>query len=936
MKPTVILIHLALAATLLAPLPAQPDTVAHGSEAHIAAGDRTHSRAARFDAAEAALQRRLATPEAARVFRQYNAAGSQKIQHHLAVIYGSNPEYARDAGGGRRPLADNIVGPVTLQWLTQFCRDYGIVAGEPGFERAVVDSLEQVAGIAKAYPDWLRILGSPDFEAWINEQPNGQRVQNLKMRRSGASSQVNALIEQYLRERRAGPAAHAPPVPLELTHSYDPKRPTRIENLDLIAARLKPMIGRAPSEEEQFEDDVRALLYDTVLTDDTLALIKRFSQVDGYLIDADLLRRMRREGLPEAAVTAIQEKMQDVEYIGTLDFQDALTEVAAVSPDAEAIEHKRLGIVRKARQARFAVPETLAASLGADAPLGPAVAAVFAGFQGIEYPTRELFDHALEWQVRRALNMCTDPRQPAQGALDDEQFAALAAMMSEHADKFARITELRAVQSGCSVEQLVEADALAYQAHLYISPRLDRKMDLDRRHAMPNPAPRTSAWAAGWCGCGRPERNGLIYGFFPLWLDAGERQIDFGSLSRIGLYGLTVDPRGGLQGPTGMEGTTVPHHLAAMMRAAHQHDVKVDWVIARSDWSGWSNATRTARQAVLTALLANIVSLLERDLPGGGQTMTRLGSLGLDAGATGGDGVALYFRDFPAADKELFNEFVLTLSGRLKAMTPARRLSLMADYEDVGKPGPFDYNNLIRLIERTNPIPAGTSFAGSGKQMLGDMPVMVLVPEPTSDTKRALRNSLHDALRGADSVRLLWALLPVLEYDGTGSRQLASDIVYVSADYHGIGFWPLAFAGPDDHVGESAADTLSVNRLLALYYQPVGDLSASVMQGFDILCPHRLWLRWVFWGSLLLAIGVGAVYFNCRGCNERFDNSGLYFAGMLMLLALPLVSLSVLVVSDPLLEPYSQVALAAYGTGGIVVAVLVARYYFNKSRRKLP
>lgn len=938
MKPTAIFLSLALAALVLAPLPAHPGSKvqAPAAQATQPAHERSRSRVAQFDAAEAALQRRLATPQAAQAFRQYNASNSEKIQHHLAVIYGSDPDYVGDAGGARRPLGDNIVGPVTLKWLTRFCRDYGIVADDPGFERAVVDSLEQVADIARVHPDWLRILSSPDFEAWINEQPTGQRVQNLKVRRSGAASQVNALIAQYLRERRAGPAASAAPAPLELTYGYDPTRPARIESLDMIAPRLKPMIGRDPVEEQQFEHEVRALLYDVALTDDTLALIKLYSQVDAYVVDTELLRRLRREGMPEAAITAIGDKMQDVEYIGTLDFQDALAEVAAGGAHAEAIENKRLSIVSRAREARFAVPDTLAASLAASAPLAPSVAAVFSGFQKVEYPTRQLFDDALEWQVRRALNMCSDPRQPSQGVLDDENFAALAALMPEQADKFARIAELRAVQSGCNTAQLVEADALAYQAHLFISPRLDRKMDLDLRHAMPTPAPRESAWAPSWCRCGRPARDGLIYGFYPLWLDSGERQIDFGAMSRIGLYGLTMDQRGGLHGPPGMEGTTVPEHLAGMMRAAHQHNVKVDWVVARSDWSGWNGASRAAKQAVLTALSSNIVSLLERELPGGGQAMTRLASFGVDAGATGGDGVTLYFRYFPAADKELYNEFVVALSARLKDMRPARHLSLMADFHDVGQPGAFDYGNLIRLVERTNPIPAGTSFAGSGSEMMGDMPVLVLVPEPTRDTKRALRNAMHEALRGADSVRLLWAMLPVIEYDGTGSRQLASDIVYVSADYHGIGFWPLAFAGPGDKVGNSAAETLSANRLLELYYQPAWGLASSVMQKFDYLCPHRLWLRWLFWGALVLAIGVGAVYFNCRGCNERLDNSGLYFTGMMALLALPLVVLTVLVLSDPLLKPYSQVALVLYGTGGIAAAALVARYYFNKSRRKLP
>lgn len=931
MKPIATVIRAVLAAALFATLPgsAQPPATP--------AAPSVRERVARFDAAEAALLRRLATPQAARAFRLYNAANSQKIQHHLAVIYGADPDWVRDAAAAGKPLGDSIVGPVTLKWLTRFCRDYGIVGSEPGFERVVVDSLEQVAGIARAHPDWLKILASVEFDEWISSQPDARRVQSLRLRRSGAASQVNALIEQYLRERRAPLARQQrAAAPLELTYGFDPKRPTRVANLDQIAERLKTLVERPADTEERFVDDVRAALYDQVLTDDTLALIKRYSQVDAYLVDAELLRRLRREGLPEVAVTEIRDQMEDVEYLGTGAFLDALAEVAAGSVHAEAIDRKRLMMVRQARQARFRVPATLSASLAADDVLLPAVAAVFASFQNIEYPTRELFDDALQFQVRRALNMCGAAHEGAQGALQDDAFAALAALMPEHGAVFERIGQLRAVHTGCSVLQLVDADALAYQAHLFISPRLDRKMDLDIRHAMPTPKPRESAWAPTWCQCGRPERNGLIYGFYPLWTDAGERQMDFGALSRIGLYGLTADQQGVLHGPPGMDGTAIPAHLGTMMRAAHQHNVKVDWVIARSDWRQFAGTNRAAKEAVLASLSANIVTLLERPLKDGGQLLTRLGSLGLDAGPTGGDGVTLYFRDFPAADKDLFNEFVVALSDRLKKMRPARHVSLMADYHAIGTSGPFDYHNLITLIQRTNQLSDSTSFASSGNEMVTDMPILVLMPEPTQDTKKALRNAIQDSLRGTEGVRLLWAMLPVLEYDGVGSRQLVADIVNISADYHGIGFWPLAFTSPGDHQGTSADDTKSANRLIELNYQPVGDPPSALREQFGYLCPHRLWLRWVFWGSLVLALGVGAVYFSCRGCNERLDNSGLYFTGMMALLALPLVALSVLVLSDPLLARYSQVALVLYGTGGIAAAALVARYYFNESRRKLP
>lgn len=911
MKPTVFVIRAILACALLA-------TVVPG-------------RAARFDADEAALQRRLATPEAARVFRDYNAAHGQQIQQHLAVVYANNPKYAADAGGAGKPLGDSIVGPVTLKWLKQFCSDYGIVATEPGFAQDVVVSLEQVAAIAKAHPDWQKILGSPDFDDWIDAQPTPARVQSLKIRRSGAAVQVNALIARYLRERGPAAASAQPARPLELTYSYDPKRVAKTADLNLIAAHLMVLTKRPAEDEQTFEADVREALPGIALSDDTLTMIKRYSQVDAYVVGPELLVRLRRDGMPEPAVVELQDKLLNVEYDTAQDFEDAFAAVSEGSANRAALESAKRAIVRGARVARYRVPPTLGADMAAGAVFLAPIYGVFAHIQKVEYPNKTLFDKALEWQVRRALNMCGDPERP-EGALGDGQFEQLRAVMPEHAEMFAGIARLRRPRTSCDASDLVEADHLAYEAYLDIAPRLDRQMDLQVLHTMPRTPERKTPWATPWCRCGRHERDGTIVGFYPLWTDGTAHRIDFGALTRLDLYGLTVDDAGDLHGPSGMAGTTPPDDVAALMREAHRENVRVDWVVARSDWNAWRQSGRDAKQGVLAALTDHIVALLKRPLPDDGQWADKIASLGADPGPTGGDGVAIYFRHFPAADRELYDNFVDGLSKRLGAMRPARRVSIIVDYDQLGQ-GAYAYRSLIDLVDRINPIPKTMTFADSKELRMADMPLLVMLQEPTTETKKALRGAIQEALRGTESARLLRTVVPVLEYDGTGKQQLADDIVYAADNYFGIGFWPLPFADAD---GSAPGGDASVNRLLARYFQPNDDVPPAWHRALGSLCPQRLWLRWAFWIALATALGVGTYYFSCRGCNERLDSSGLYFGAMMALLALPLLILLVLAVSDPLLAPYRYVLLALYGTGGLAVAGLVARYYFNKSRRKLP
>ncbi|MDY0961172.1 hypothetical protein [Massilia sp. CFBP9026] len=935
MKPIAIVFCIALSVALSGCTRDDADKQSSSKEAtpvaeHVPSPDTS-------DADVRALLSRLETPAAAHVFRQYNATSGKQIQDHLGDIYGANPEFQQDAGGQRRLLTDNVVGPVTLKWLTQFCRDYGIVASDPNFERAVVASLEQVALIATAYPDWVQILSSAGFEEWIAGQPDPARKLSLQRRRSGDASQVIALIRQY---RSAPPPVRRGAAPIELTFGYDPKRTENSGDLAAVAQLIGRLSGRPPVQESIFEEDVREELKGIVPPKGALALVKRHSRVDAYLVSDELLQRLQAEGMPEAAVIALK-KVPRKEYADALEFQDVLSETAAADGQLEAVENKMLDIVRGARVVRYQVPAEIADKLAAGGQPDPALAVLFAGLEDAQYPTRELFDAALDWQVRRALGMCPDVPQKRpvedmpgglQGKLDEPGLAQLKALMHGDEASFKRIVQLRA-RYGCNAAEQLQADEIAYRLARDVIPRLEGEMDFEMSNTVPARAVRKKKnWAPDWCRCARPNQDGMVYGFYPLWLDAGERQIDFGSLTRIGLYGVTVDNSGALRGPPGMEKLIVPDHLASMMRAAHRHDVKVDWVVSRSDWSEWGTLTVKRKQEVLKALEEHIEGLLGSEPDDGGQAAIWLASLGQDAGPTGGDGVVLYFRDFPAVDKDLYNAFVIDLHKRLDKMNPKRRISMAVDYKDLGRTGPFAYRNLIDLIKEVNPVEA--TFADSGRQMGKDIPILALLQEPTRDSKKALRTGIQNALHGADAARLQWTLAPVVAYDGVGSAQLADDIVFAAANYRGIGFWPLAFAGVPDE--DDKLKDNDANRLLKAFLQPFGDPTDNIIYRAGILCPYRLELRWLFWGSLALAIGVGAVYFNCRGCNERVDNSGLYFAGMLALLALPLVTLGVLVVSDPLLTGYLKYTLALYGTGGIVAAALVSRYYFKKSRRKLP
>ncbi|MFP5393733.1 MAG: hypothetical protein ACLGI6_19650, partial [Gammaproteobacteria bacterium] len=390
-----------------------------------------------------------------------------------------------------------------------------------------------------------------------------------------------------------------------------------------------------------------------------------------------------------------------------------------------------------------------------------------------------------------------------------------------------------------------------------------------------------------------------------------------------------------LRWPPGMGPNDVPRDLIA---AAHTHLTRIDWVVDKSDWGAFSLSSGPDKQRMLDALADNIVTLLGRRLLTWDPHGTALASLGLDPAPALGEGVSLSFRQFPQQDKQLFNDFVIKLSERLRAMKPARQLNIMAAHHEMTttQAATLGYANLSYLIDATNKLQPGRPAIDTRRQRMADLRVLVWLAEPTRVTKKMLAEEIQNALVSQEGQRLLRAIVPVIEYDGRSSIQLVNDIVYFVDNYGGIGFWPLPFASDADNVGASAEETVSPLRLLHLYYTPPDDLTALWENYVSYQCPHRLWLRWVWWASLFVAVTVGIIFFSCRGCNERLDSNGLYFAAMTLLMALPFLLLFILTISDPLLNPISGALLLLYIGGGLIGMILLWNHSFKKSRRRIP
>jgi len=126
----------------------------------------------------------------------YQRAGNgTKVQEGLASIFSGNPEYEELQDS--KLLHDGRIGPKTRAWLKQFCLDYPVYGKRAVVPAAVIESILHYREIAERYPDWKKVLSSPEFEEWLHNPPAAQLQDVREIRRSGAAPVVIGLLDEF-------------------------------------------------------------------------------------------------------------------------------------------------------------------------------------------------------------------------------------------------------------------------------------------------------------------------------------------------------------------------------------------------------------------------------------------------------------------------------------------------------------------------------------------------------------------------------------------------------------------------------------------------------------------------------------------------------------------------------------------------------------------
>lgn len=803
-----------------------------------------------------------------------------QVQIELNRIFAADPQFRKDAGAGANPLRDGILGPVTRKWLGVFCQRHPFKARAAAFD---ADVAAKLAGFRPA------------------PQP-----------------------------LPPAPIPEAPLPGIETTWRYDPKALRKPRDASTAVARLRLLTDRY-ADKVLFEGAVRRALKGLVVDAPMQARIEEFSRVDGYRLTSEKLGQVK--GLP-AGLRAMLEPGAGIDFASVEEFH--LNLEAAVGDDGAAKAELASLLARideKALVPHYQVPDTIGADLAAAAEMEPVLADFYLPVAMVEFPSQHLLVQALRARAQRALGMCRLNHLRQDGRIDaDNDIKAVWALVEPDMASFDTLAKLRARTTRCDKDELAQVQGLVGKAHKALYAKLESAAVLMKVNRAPPLAKQGGPGAAAGCGCAHDAHEGMTYGFYPLWTDGDAERLDFDVLSRIGLYGMTIDDKGGLRYPAGVQ--TPPWTL---LQAAHRHMTKVDWVLYKNDWSA---ASDSGMNRLLDNLRASIATLLQTRFPRTDWSGTALATFGLEQGPSIGDGVTLRFERFPSGrqNQEALREFVQLLAADLRQMKPARKLNFMVTQDEIlGADGTgtqdaaFSAVNLLGLTQQANYIENDDDPADSRRMRAEDVKVLVLMPEPTTSQKLELRAGIENALFSSNRVRMLRNVIPIVEYDAGRDMMLTDDIVYFQDNFGGIGFWPLPFASAQDEAEGSA----TANHVLHAYFKRIeleGGVKATLI---DLICPNRAWLRWLAWISSIVAIVAGVTLARCRGCGTRLDKNKLYMAGMVALLVLPFIVIAALVVGDPLFKSDSGVHwfVAALLIGVVIVP---GAYGLLKPERQLP
>ncbi len=542
---------------------------------------------------------------------------------------------------------------------------------------------------------------------------------------------------------------------------------------------------------------------------------------------------------------------------------------------------------------------------------------MLAPLKNTEYPSRELFEKALDARV------CAYVEEIVMKAVARSGGSQAAAPTVPCPPPRAAVPSARpAKRAGSGAQSVSLADLPA----LLMPDELREALLKAARREHFFVEEKDIRWTGGDCGCVNDALTGDIYGFYPFWMASGPevQSMDFSLLTRIGYFALPFDDDGNF---------VTPLHWAERDRAAHfirvaqKYGTKVDLVVYRNDWAQVLH-DEAKLDRIIRQLPRNALQAVDAPLTDWASRLKSWVPLFEPAPAMG-DGVTVYFdgrfddddaRRFDA----FFRKFMLSLIAEMRASGRKHALNIVVSDELIGKRGAYGFGNLFEYLIRAEDPPMSdgriaVAFDDAESGTNVDVRYLVLLSEPTTDSKKRLRAAVErsPALKGSNRKYFLRNIVPVISYAGADARQFDDDLIYFQDNFGGVGFWRLPL-GDTELAASINHEVLEVFRDKNTETDsPTASLQSRIC---TIACPMRWTLRLVLVALLLMgAVSYGLLLFVCRGV-VRTPAYRMYLGiGAVAAVLLAAVMLN----CDPGMQDLTRLLLSPWSWGAIALAAIV-------------
>jgi hypothetical protein len=867
---------------------------------------------------------------------------------------------------------DGLLGPNTRGALLLFCEQAEFAVGE-----ALLPTLRSHALLRATHPQWQETLAGEAFAAWAATQPDAPEI--ARVEQSGSHEKVAAVIgrfEQFLRR----PTAPSRQVPGDTLYSYALTKED-FEQLRSREAFLKLTAGLQgttyPSRIE-LEKAVMELLQQKPDPLGYVQLVEDHASItEAWSLTRETIDGLRVAGIPDYVVRPL-EALQALRYpmdtehpgkerlaravgevTGGLDarltlYKAQLTALAPAAPfrlsETELAgfappEGDLLGAAVQERvlllaQTKSDYRDQAALAAAIDQALRPmsrqidtaallaTEAAVKATLYSIDATAVEAIDtHLKQLTVPTPMLDALTGMEGIDYPHADIFWSAVNARLAEagypNAGPKAEIVETEPAGAAALEQVLLGEEGITRTAALPDSgdqpaeepARYKRLILAQARKSHPFDPKRTIEWSGNACGCVHPDLGGEVYGLYPYWLAGQPQALDFSVLTRVGFYGLSFDDQGELAHTERWS-----QQDPAFIDEARRHGTRVDLVIYRNNWRSWEQQSAQNKGEAFSALAMNIAAQLTQPMNGFVSRLKSHVSLGMSRAPTRGDGVTLYFDNYPTDDAsaEAFRVFVQQLADLLHADDRPRAINILLRGPQLGE-GIYQYPRLLPTLK---------VIRGDQDHWPGGY--LVLLREPTTYYKKLLRIKLEANLSGPERMRALRSVTLILTHGEGQSSQVRDDIIYAYDNFGGIGFWPQPLAQ-----GESSASAQVTADTLHTYFRWQQETGSEILRnGCRFICPNR-WAFHLALDLLLLAIAatVLAYLFHCSWRAWLQD----HFIHFIALIVVPFVLTGMsLLFCDPTWDDLSKGNSLLILLVAAVIAYALWNYRRHRQRATLP